>query len=379
MKLGEMERDAILGHGIAAFQNEAYMAKSDGTAFIVCNGCGTIPLYNEKQQFYICAQCDGPIAYSGDTANTLEPIPPPVRSAVTFSKIQMPYSTKLFFQELNTFLNMGLRILTSRDTTRLKGLDTVEELAEVDMEGTAQVLKPLVYQTIKVPERVNQPLRTTAAEIQRNIMLLQEEARSAYQSETAAVAASAPVGNAPTAAQVMAAPLNRVQMNVATVGAASAGSPGAGGGVGAASGAAELAPGSMAPAPLGVAPNVVATTAEGQPVVDLTAETTAEALTNAGLRMPSDAVRPIQAQPQPSAGFGTGQPNMARRPRSRSQSPQNNQNNQNNQGNQGNQMRQQGPEFEPQGNGGNGGGGGEDESNAGAMHPINPIKVIKEG
>lgn len=49
LKIGEMERDAICAHGITSFIQESMMKRSDGTSFIVCNGCGTIPIYNERQ------------------------------------------------------------------------------------------------------------------------------------------------------------------------------------------------------------------------------------------------------------------------------------------------------------------------------------------
>lgn len=154
LKIGEMERDTLLAHGIATFTQESMMLRSDGTDFYVCNGCGTIPIYNETQNLYICPLCDGPIEYSGSTSQDLDPIPAVVRSATTFSKVQMPFATQLFMQELNTFLNMSMRVLTTRDVTRLKGMDAVEQLAEASVEALAQPLPARIYPEHRVPERI---------------------------------------------------------------------------------------------------------------------------------------------------------------------------------------------------------------------------------
>lgn len=140
LKIGEMERDAILAHGTSSFLQESMMARSDGTNFWICNGCGTIPLYNEGQQLFMCPLCDGPIKFTGTTPNDLEPIPATIRSATSFSRVQMPYASALFFQELNTFLTMGLRVLTTRDTTRLRGMDSVEQLVEAEAANLNQKL-----------------------------------------------------------------------------------------------------------------------------------------------------------------------------------------------------------------------------------------------
>ena len=120
LRIGEMERDAILGHGIADFLRESLMKRADGYTTIYCNGCGTIPIYNEKEGLYICPMCDGPVAYIGDSPNTLEILPATKRSVVTFSKVEIPYAFKLLEQEMNTYLNMGMRVLTRKDVDHFR-------------------------------------------------------------------------------------------------------------------------------------------------------------------------------------------------------------------------------------------------------------------
>lgn len=119
LRIGEMERDAIVGHGISMFVRESMMKRGDGESFLVCNGCGTIPISNEAENFYVCPLCDGPLEYSGKTVNTLELIPPINRSLATFSKVEMPYVVKLLEQELSTYMNISMRFLTAKNLERL--------------------------------------------------------------------------------------------------------------------------------------------------------------------------------------------------------------------------------------------------------------------
>jgi DNA-directed RNA polymerase II subunit RPB2 len=123
LRIGEMERDAILGHGIADFLRESLMKRADGYQTVVCNGCGTIPIYNEGEKLYICPMCDGPVQYIGESANTLDILPPTKRSVVSFSRVEIPYAFKLLDQELNAYLNMGMRVLTDKGVKHFRPSD----------------------------------------------------------------------------------------------------------------------------------------------------------------------------------------------------------------------------------------------------------------
>jgi len=123
LRIGEMERDAILGHGIADFLRESLMKRADGYQTVVCNGCGTIPIYNEAEKLYICPMCDGPVQYIGESANTLDILPATKRSVVSFSRVEIPYAFKLLDQELNAYLNMGMRVLTDKGVKHFRPSD----------------------------------------------------------------------------------------------------------------------------------------------------------------------------------------------------------------------------------------------------------------
>ena len=154
LRMGEMERDAVIGHSISAFVHESYMKRADGTTFTICNGCGTVPIYNEKTGLCVCPMCDGPLQYIGSTATNLELLPPVKRSLTSFSKIEMPYATKLLEQELSSYMNIGMRILTNNDLQKLEApeirqLSDDEQLAALSAAIPTRVLVDTI-----VPELV---------------------------------------------------------------------------------------------------------------------------------------------------------------------------------------------------------------------------------
>jgi len=152
LRIGEMETWALQGHGISNFFRETLMKRSDGTTLTVCNGCGTIPIYNEKNNIYLCSLCDGPVQYVGDNVNNLELLPTLKRSLTSYSKIEIPYSLEVLNKELNTYLNISLRYLTTKDMvhlrkTKLRGLNEKEVHELLNTE-----LKPRILQNLTEPE-----------------------------------------------------------------------------------------------------------------------------------------------------------------------------------------------------------------------------------
>ena len=154
LRMGEMEVHAVLGHGVADFLKESIMKRSDGYSTIICNGCGTIPIYNEAQGLTICPMCDGPMKYIGETANTLEILPPLKRSVATFSKVEIPYAFKVLDQEMGAYLNMGMRVLTGKDVTKFQEPAFMELAADEEERLLNMVLTERVLLDTEVVERI---------------------------------------------------------------------------------------------------------------------------------------------------------------------------------------------------------------------------------
>jgi ribA/ribD-fused uncharacterized protein len=136
MRIGEMERDSLIAHGVTNFLQESMMKRSDGAVFWICNGCGTIPIFNESHNLFVCPMCDGPLTYQGKTADTLGLVLPVKKSRATFSRVEMPYALKLLDQELTTYMNAGFRILTEK-TVRQFQEPTEWNISEV-LEATGK-------------------------------------------------------------------------------------------------------------------------------------------------------------------------------------------------------------------------------------------------
>jgi DNA-directed RNA polymerase II subunit RPB2 len=92
LRFGEMEKDCMISHGASRFTKGRMYDSSDKYSVYVCNKCGLIASYNDKMQIHHCRVCD---------------------NRTTFSYVEIPYSCKLLFQELNT-MNIAPRFITER-------------------------------------------------------------------------------------------------------------------------------------------------------------------------------------------------------------------------------------------------------------------------
>jgi hypothetical protein len=121
MRIGEMERDSLIAHGVSSFLQESFMKRADGTSFWVCNGCGNIPITNEQTGLFLCPTCDGPISdlFQGKTMDTMNLVLPVRQSRATFSKVEMPFVLKLLGQEIDRG-NYQMRFLTSEPSRRFR-------------------------------------------------------------------------------------------------------------------------------------------------------------------------------------------------------------------------------------------------------------------
>ena len=90
LRFGEMEKDAMISHGAARFTRGRIYDASDKYSVYTCKKCGLISAYNDEIHIHHCKTCD---------------------NRVDFARVEIPYSCKLLFQELNT-MNIAPRIMT---------------------------------------------------------------------------------------------------------------------------------------------------------------------------------------------------------------------------------------------------------------------------
>jgi len=58
LRIGEMERDALISHGASAFLRERLCLVSDAYETVFCSTCGTMAISNVIEEKYICRNCD---------------------------------------------------------------------------------------------------------------------------------------------------------------------------------------------------------------------------------------------------------------------------------------------------------------------------------
>ena len=92
LRLGEMERDSIISHGMSSFLKESYTVRSDNYKFFVCKMCGRIAIANPKKNIFNCNFCN----------NTHH-----------FDEVRIPYASKLLLQELES-QSMCIRLITDK-------------------------------------------------------------------------------------------------------------------------------------------------------------------------------------------------------------------------------------------------------------------------
>jgi DNA-directed RNA polymerase II subunit RPB2 len=90
LRFGEMERDAMVGHGASRFTRGRMYDSSDKYEVHVCRKCGLVAAYNDERSIHLCKTCD---------------------NRADFALVQIPYACKLLFQELAT-MNITPRIMT---------------------------------------------------------------------------------------------------------------------------------------------------------------------------------------------------------------------------------------------------------------------------
>jgi len=139
LRIGEMERDVLISHGITDFLRESMMERGDKYYMAVCNTTGMLAIYNPSKNLFMSPMADGPIRFSGSLA-TLEEnktqninIENVTRYGRSFSVICVPYSFKLLIQELAT-INIQMRIITEDNIDQIENLSfskNIEKLTQI--------------------------------------------------------------------------------------------------------------------------------------------------------------------------------------------------------------------------------------------------------
>jgi DNA-directed RNA polymerase beta subunit len=99
-RIGEMERDVMIAHGMSKFCRERLYDVSDKYSVHVCKKCGIVASYNDGNKNRMYSNADFTIHLCKNCDNKTD-----------FAKVEIPYAYKLMAQELQT-INIVPRIIT---------------------------------------------------------------------------------------------------------------------------------------------------------------------------------------------------------------------------------------------------------------------------
>lgn len=120
LRIGEMERDVIIGHGASKFLNDSLMNRADDFSLAVCDKTGMVAIYNEDLNLFMSPSADGPIQYKTNISGE-QNIIHVTKFGRSFSVVKVPYAFKLLMQEL-TSMNVQLRIITEKNVSQLDNM-----------------------------------------------------------------------------------------------------------------------------------------------------------------------------------------------------------------------------------------------------------------
>ena len=179
LRIGEMERDGVLAHGMSYFLNESFMVRGEKQDYYIaiCNKTGAIAIYNEARNLFLSPYADGPIKFNFNPDGS-QSIMNLSRFGRSFSILKVPYAFKLLIQELQV-MNVQMRIITEDNIDQLLSMsysdnisklmnreksvnDNITELNNIISTTLREPVKYSRDETPVIPEPVN--IDTTATE-----------------------------------------------------------------------------------------------------------------------------------------------------------------------------------------------------------------------
>jgi DNA-directed RNA polymerase beta subunit len=121
VKIGEMERDSLLSHGITSFINERDTTRGDKFYIYVSPVTGEMMIGNPDDKIFFDNSVDGPISYhlkEGTGQGRKHIIGPNMfhKKQHKFVKLQIPYAMKL---NIHDFMGMGMSVRLKPEVRKL--------------------------------------------------------------------------------------------------------------------------------------------------------------------------------------------------------------------------------------------------------------------
>ena len=118
LRIGEMERDAILAHGTSAFLKESLIDRSDSYDYHISDMSGMVAVGNNTANRFICPSNDGPLKFTDDEFMEDVRLDMTNTEQAKIVPIRIPYSTKLLTQECES-MGICLRFIPRDDAVHV--------------------------------------------------------------------------------------------------------------------------------------------------------------------------------------------------------------------------------------------------------------------
>lgn len=156
LRIGEMERDAVLAHGLHAFLKESMMERSDKFTCFICDTSGRIAVANPfENNIYYSPDIDGPVSYHMTETAGIDTIKSENddnsfhklvgvnilnQTAKDFSQVQIPYTFKLLIQECES-IAISMRLISENNMYNFNQLPIDKDLLEFEPDIDNYALK----------------------------------------------------------------------------------------------------------------------------------------------------------------------------------------------------------------------------------------------
>ena len=124
LRVGEMERDGIIAHGMSVFLKDSMMKRGDMYKMAICNHTGSLAIYDKVNDQLYSPILDGPIEF--DIKNKFEVSTNKIsKYGKDFSIVEVPFSFKLLMHEL-TSMNVHMRLITQSNINMKEELSSIK-------------------------------------------------------------------------------------------------------------------------------------------------------------------------------------------------------------------------------------------------------------
>lgn len=163
LRIGEMERDGVLAHGMSHFLNESFLVRGDEYYVAVCNKTGCLSIYNESKQLFLSPMADGPIKFHTNPDSTMN-IQNLSRFGRSFSLLKVPYSFKLLLQELNV-MNIQMRIITDENVDQLLSMNYSNNVNKLMNMENVELENVINKYATEIRKKLNLPVKKSALDM----------------------------------------------------------------------------------------------------------------------------------------------------------------------------------------------------------------------